>query len=314
MNKKRIKMNINSGLTLRDGCDRYINNCKQRNLREHTIKHYEQSYLKLFTYFPEDMLLDDFTEESYQGYVIYLRETLNNDISINAYLRDCITTIHFLQREGLVEQFKMQSIKTDKHTVEIYTDEELTVLLKKPNLKKCSFTEYETYVISNFLLSTGVRQRSLINIRVKDVDFKQNTLNLIHTKNRKPLLIPLNNSIMLILHEFLKYRKPKNDNDWLFCNSFGEQLTKSTSYHMIYDYNKKRGVEKTGLHRYRHTFSKNWILSGGSVVTLSRLLGHSSLDITQNYINLLISDLAKEVEEIDVLSKYKERQSIKMKK
>ena len=82
---------------------------------------------------------------------------------------------------------------------------------------------------------------------------------------------------------------------------------------MRYFYNKNRGVETTGIHRYRHTFAKQWILNGGNVVTLSRLLGHSSLSITQNYINLLVSDLAKEVENIDLLDKFGERKSIKMK-
>lgn len=313
MNRTKIKMNKFTELTLRDGCNKYIDNCKQRNLREHTIKHYQQSYLKLFTFFDEDMSLNDFTKESYNEYVIFLKDTLTNDISINAYLRDLITTIHFLQKEGYVDQFKMQSIKVDKHTIETYTDKELGLLLKKPDIKKCSFVEYQCWVICNFLLSTGVRQRSLMNIKVKDIDFDNNLVSLSHTKNRKTLLIPLNSSMILILHEFLKYRKPKNNEDYLFCNTFGQQLTKSTSYHMLYFYNKSRGVEKTGLHRWRHTFAKQWILSGGNVVTLSRLLGHSSLDITQNYLNLLISDLAKEVDEIDLLGKYSERKSIKLK-
>lgn len=83
---------------------------------------------------------------------------------------------------------------------------------------------------------------------------------------------------------------------------------------MLYFYNKNRGVETTGIHRYRHTFAKQWILNGGNVVTLSRLLGHSSLAITQNYINLLVSDLAEEVENIDLVNKFGERKSIKLKR
>ena len=81
---------------------------------------------------------------------------------------------------------------------------------------------------------------------------------------------------------------------------------------MLYHYNKNRGLATTGIHRYRHTFAKQWILNGGNVVALSRLLGHSSLDITQNYINLLVSDVAKQVQEINLLDKFGARQSIKM--
>ena len=74
------------------------------------------------------------------------------------------------------------------------------------------------------------------------------------------------------------------------------------------------GVETTGIHRYRHTFAKQWILNGGNVVTLSRLLGHSSLEITQNYINLLVSDVAEQVNEINLLDKFAGKHSIKMKR
>ena len=58
------------------------------------------------------------------------------------------------------------------------------------------------------------------------------------------------------------------------------------------------------MYRYRHTFAKQWIISGGNVVSLSQLLGYSSLEITQNYIHLLVSDVAKQVDEFNVLDKF----------
>ena len=65
---------------------------------------------------------------------------------------------------------------------------------------------------------------------------------------------------------------------------------------MIQKYHYDRGVETTGLHRYRHTFAKHWILNGGNVVTLSKL--------PQHYINLVTTDLTKQVEEINLLDKF----------
>jgi integrase/recombinase XerD len=132
------------------------------------------------------------------------------------------------------------------------------------------------------------------------------------TKNRKTLIVPFNKTMGSILQEFLKYRQHKSSDDFLFCNVFGNQLTKSTSYHMLYEYNKHRGVETTGIHRYRHTFAKQWILNGGNVVALSQILGHSSLSITQNYINLLVSDVAKQVNTLNLLDRFGERKSIRM--
>ena len=214
--------------------------------------------------------------------------------------------------EGYLERFKMQAIKVDKSGIETYTEDELRALLKKPNIKQCNFTEYQAWVITTFLFSTGVRQRSLMNIKVKDVDFDNNVVYVNVTKNRKPLIVPVNQTMANVLKEFLKYRKHKNTDDYLFCNAYGQQLVKSTCYHMLYEYNKRRGVERTGIHRYRHTFAKQWVLSGGNVVSLSKMLGHSSLDITQNYLNLLVSDVAKQVNELNLLDKFSGRASIKM--
>ena len=151
-----------------------------------------------------------------------------------------------------------------------------------------------------------------MNIRVKDVDFDNKVVYVNVTKNRKPLIVPLNHTMVNILTEYLKYRDHKSDEDYLFCNAYGQQLVKSTCYHMLYEYNKRRGVKTTGIHRYRHTFAKQWILNGGNVVSLSQLLGHSSLDITQNYIHLLVSDVAKQVDEINVLDKFYGKKRIRM--
>lgn len=311
---KKLKMNATKGLTFEEGCNKYLEYCRQRNLRQGTINHYRQSYVQFFKFFEPDTPIEEIDEEAYKRYVLHLRSTLNNDVSINSYLRDFITTMHYLMNEGYIQSYKMQAIKVDKSHIETYNEQELQLLLKKPNIKKCSFIEYQAWVMTNFLFSTAVRQRSLMFIKVKDIDFDNNVVYVNVTKNRKPLIVPLNQTMVNILREYLKYRNHKTDDDYLFCNVFGQQLVKSTCYHMLYEYNKRRGVETTGIHRYRHTFAKQWILSGGNVVSLSQLLGHSSLEITQNYIHLLVSDVAKQVDEINVLDKFYSRTHISLKK
>ena len=309
---KKMRMLEANSLTFEEGCNKYLDNCRARNLREGTINHYKESYVQFAKFFDMQMPVSEMDAQLYQKYVIFLRETLHNDVSINSYLRDFITTMHFLMNEGYLPYFKMQAIKVDRSGVETYSEEELMALLKKPNIKKCSFIEYQSWVMTNFLFSTAVRQRSLRFIKVKDLDFDNNVVYVTVTKNRKSLIVPFNRTLSNILKEFLKYRQHKSDEDFLFCNVFGQQLNKSTSYHMLYEYNKRRGVETTGIHRYRHTFAKQWILSGGNVVSLSKILGHSSLQITQNYVNLLVSDVAKEVENINLLDKFATQERIRM--
>ena len=83
---KKVFKKLCDETTFEDGCNLYLQNCRQRNLREGTINHYKQSYTQFYKYFDPDMPLHLFTEESYNEYVVYLRETLHNDVSINSYI------------------------------------------------------------------------------------------------------------------------------------------------------------------------------------------------------------------------------------
>lgn len=188
----KLTMIRSDTITFAKGCEKYIDDCKQRNLRIATINHYKQSYNQFFKFFNPDMPLSEFTEQVYNDYVIYLCDTLHNDVSINSYLRDLMTTIHFLQSEGYVQHFKMKSIKVSQTPVETYTNEELKCLLQKPNLKKCKFIDYQAWVMTNFLFSTGIRQRSIMYIKINDIDFDNSVVYVSVTKNRKLLMIPIN--------------------------------------------------------------------------------------------------------------------------
>ncbi|MBQ2709910.1 MAG: tyrosine-type recombinase/integrase [Clostridia bacterium] len=211
-------------MTFREGCEAYIVSCRQRNLREGTINHYRQSYTQFYKYFAPDMPLDGFNLSLYDGFILHLRDTLDNDVSINSYLRDLKTTLRFLMNEGYVHEFKMRTVKADQQAIETYTDEELSRLLKKPDLKTCSFVHYQSWVMTNFLFSTGVRQHSLINICVNDVDFDNRVVTVRVTKNRKVLIVPLNQTMVGILREFLKHRQHEGGEDYLFCNTFGRNF------------------------------------------------------------------------------------------
>ncbi len=309
---KKQKMMSPNVMTFREGCEEYLLNCRQRNLREATIRHYRQSYAQFYKHIDPDMPLKEFNAQVYDGYVRCLLEKLDNDVSVNSYLRDLITTLHFLMDERHMRRFKMKSIRVDKQAVDTYTDDELQTLLRKPDTQSCRYVEYQCWVMTNLLFSTGIRQRSMMNLTIRDVDLDNQMLNVRVTKNRKPLLLPLNTTMCGILREYFVHRDAKSDDDLLFTNVYGQPLLRSTCYGMLYAYNKGRGVDTTGIHRYRHTFAKQWILGGGNVVALSRMLGHSNLSITQNYVNLLVSDLAKQVEEINLLDRFAGRKHRRM--
>lgn len=127
-------MKATDSLTFEEGCNKYLEYCRQRNLRQGTINHYKQSYTQFYKFFDPKTPIEEIDENAYKRYVLHLKSTLNNDISINSYLRDFITTMHFLMNEGYVPCFKMNSIKVDKNHIETYTENELKLLLKKPNI------------------------------------------------------------------------------------------------------------------------------------------------------------------------------------
>lgn len=313
---KTIKMRQEKQKTLKDALDLYFMDCRARNLREGTLKHYRDSFVQIFKFISEDTPIDEIDIDKWDEFRVMMRaDPSKNDMSVYTYSRDFKTVLKYCMRQGFISPYEIPLPKADKTVIETYTDEELAALLKKPDMKRCNFTEYKCWVIVNFLLSTGVRQNSLINIQIGDVDFDNHTILIRVTKNRKPLIIPLNTDIENILRDYIQVRSQERIEleDYLFCNEFGAKMTKSSSYHALYDYNKRRGVETTGLHRFRHTFAKKWVMMGGNVVVLQKILGHSSLDITQNYLNLLASDVAREVEEISIIRQFK-KDSIKMDK
>ena len=198
----KLKMKATKGLTFEEGCNKYLEYCRQRNLRQGTINHYRQSYVQFFKFFEPDTPIEEIDEDAYKRYVLHLRSTLNNDVSINSYLRDFITTMHYLMNEGYIQSYKMRAIKVDKSHIETYNEQELQLLLKKPNIKKCSFIEYQAWVMTNFLFSTAVRQRSLMFIKVRDIDFDNNVVYVNVTKNRKPLIVPLNQTMQTFREQY----------------------------------------------------------------------------------------------------------------
>lgn len=310
---KKIQMNVSNRMTFEEGCKEYLDNCRARNLRDGTIRHYTDTITQLYKYIDREMFIEEITMDVYDQFIRALRSNeAMNDMTLYTYGRDLKTLLYYFMRQEYMPSFKIQLAKSDKQPIETYTDEELRKMLKKPNLKQCTFHEYKSWVIVNFLLSTGIRQNSLVNIKIKDIDFDNEVVYVNMTKNRKPLIVPLNNDILKILNEYLRYRHHESKEEYLFCNIFGKQLKRSTVYHGLCQYNRSRGVETTGMHRFRHTFAKKWVTMGGNVVTLSKVLGHSSIAITENYLNMLTCDLKKDIDKFNILHEFK-KESIKMK-
>lgn len=195
-----------------------------------------------------------------------------------------------------INKIKVSMLKVDKEQKEPYTREEIAKLLALS--KNPSFTEYRNYCMVSTLLATGIRLNTLINLKVGDVNFEESTLRLTTTKNRKAQLIPMPSKLATVLSKYIRKVKPT---EYLFTNRSGTQLTPNSVKLAIRSYNRSKGVDKGSIHLFRHTFAKNYLLSGGDVFKLQRLLGHSTLDMTRHYVNLYCTDLKDDIDSICLL-------------
>lgn len=303
---QRLKMNIQeNNMTFEEGFHEFTFSCLSRNLRPDSVTHYENSYNQIIKHLNKDIKISEITKETFNNFVVEVKKNKNiSSMTLYTYARDLSRIIHFFQEKEYLPAFRMILPKVDKKPIETYTDDEIEKLLKKPNIKKCNFAEFRNYCLVAMFFSTGLRVSSVVNIKIKDVDFNDDTLKITHTKNRKQLTLPITRELRKILLEYLKYRQQKSDNDWLFCTVYGKQLNRNSMTQAIEDYNKRRGVNTVSIHKMRHTFAKKWIMSGKSVVTLQKVLSHSSLQMTQNYINILVPDIKEDMQDNNILQEF----------
>lgn len=281
--------------SLKEGLNEFIADCKIRNLAEGTIKIYKEDFGYFMKYMSKNYanikIESELTKEIVNEFIIYMKENGLKTSTINIRIRSIRCVLYYFMRNDYInEEFKIQQIREEEQIPQLYTKEEITKLLKKPNIKKCSFAEYRTWVIVNFFVATGVRRRTLINVKIEDLDFENNIIYIRVTKNRKTIVMPIGKALKKVLQEYLKYRGGEKQ-DYLFCNLEGRKLTEYAINNLITRYNTGRGVQKTGIHAFRHFFAKEYIQNGGNVFKLQKLLGHSTLEQTQRYVDLFGEDL-----------------------
>jgi len=313
---KKISMKTNQNLTLDDAFNQFIKMCKIKNLSPKTTETYEIHYYIFTKFIDKQTLISDIKEDTIDDYIMYLKQDgKRRDITINSYLRSLRAFLYYLMASNLVEKFTIHMLKVDKKIKETYSDDELKLLLKKPDVKTCDFTEYKTWVFSNYLLATGNRISSALNLCIKDLDFENLLIDVTKTKNRKSQIIPMSSTLSLILQEYLQYRNGNSD-EYVFCNSYGEKGNVHTYQGLLQRYNRKRGVMKTSAHLYRHTFAKQWILNGGDIFRLQKILGHSDLTVVKEYVNMFGNDLSLDFSKfnpLDQLGLNQKKEHIKIK-
>lgn len=307
----KIKMKTEENQSLISAFEAFIRRCKVKNLSDETIQSYRYKIKPFITYYGEESPVNLINKNTVDSYVLYLeRESKANDITINSYLRSLKAFLYYCMEEQGLYPFKIHLIKAEKKLKETYTDDELKRLLKKP--KTNLFSEFKTWAFINYLLGTGNRISTALNLKIQDISFDEGVIYIRKTKNRRQQIIPLSNSLSSVLNAYLQIRQGESD-DYVFCSDTGSKGDKRTYQQLVADYNKKRGINKTSCHLFRHTFAKKWIMSGGDVFRLQKILGHSSITVTKEYLNIFDTDISIDFDKFNALDSLQSDTKIRMK-
>lgn len=272
--------------------EEFIRHCKLKNLRPETIKYYEED-IDFFLESTHILFIDEVNQRLYESFLME-RMAITKITSLNSRIRGLRVFFKFCAKNGWMELFDIKLLKEDAEEKEPYTDDELKRLLKQPSSE--SWVEWRTWAAINFMTATGARMNTVLNIKVKDIDFNKGFIFYSVLKNRKQQYVPLSPSLNSVLQFYLNCWDAKPD-DWLFPSNTLNQMDKRSFQSSIMRYNLSRGVNKTSVHLFRHTFAKKFVTNGGELVQLQGWLGHSTLDMSRHYVNLY----GQELKSIDII-------------
>lgn len=298
------KIKMKNSVTVADTFHDFLMAKKAGGLSEKTIATYGQHFSAIGKHLPTDTPIDKLKKTDLEAMIASMRDAGLAANSIKSYTRTLKSFFSWCNTEGIT-RLNLPLYKAEETVKETYTDEELKALLRKPNTRKCDFPEYRNWVTVNLLLNNGCRAATIRNIKLRDVDLENQVIYLRHTKNKKAQVIPLCEALCSVLREYMKVRGGEMD-DYLFPNENGTQLTENGLRCSIASYNRRRGVQKTSIHLFRHTFAKKYLVDcGGNAFTLQRLLGHSTLDMTKHYCAIFDADITKNFENFSPLVQLK---------
>lgn len=211
-------------------------------------------------------------------YLLHLEERKHNSGGIHAHFRALKTFMLWYWNE--VEPScpnpikKVKSPKLIQPAIQGVTPEQFELLVSACNTKRDKLILY-------ILMDTGIRANELVNIQLKDVNLIQSSIFIEKGKGRKPRFCFIGQKARRQVRRYLKERK--SDSPYLFTNCSGEKMVFQTLREVLRRLGTKTGLVGITAHDFRRAFCLAQLNAGCDLVTLSRLMGHTSIVLLSRY-------------------------------
>jgi len=220
--------------------------------------------------------------------------------TVQAYVRTLKAFFSWLVREEYLATSPMAGIPVPKAPTKVintFSDEHITRLTQVCGSRKVHGPR--NLAIFLLLLDSGLRVSELAAIDLLDVDLEAGQIRIRVAKGGRERMVPLGSVVRRVLWKYIHQHRPRpltTSVDRLFLNDRGLPLTRNGVQQMVRRQAGRAGI--TGVrpspHTCRHTFAKNYLLNGGDIFSLQRILGHSSLASVRIYLNLFATDIKKQ--------------------
>ena len=234
--------------------------------------------------------LEKISEKELREFLVSLQEEMKT-VSVHGYYRTLNAFFGLLYAENYLTYNPMKNVKPPKvasKAARTFTTEEIRKLLNC--FDKTDFFGLRNYIIMIALFSTGIRKTELLQIKLQDINVTTDLIR-IDGKGRKERLVPIGRTFRRSLLQYLRQREEYLEDErceYLFINRYKRRLRDSGLNEVFYKLRDELQItgERVSSHTWRHTFAKTFLLNGGDVFSLQKIMGHTDIATTRIYLNL----------------------------
>ena len=245
-------------------------------LSENTLYAYKGQIKNFLTFYTGP--LTHVTSDDIKEYLFYKQDECEcSKVTLDNTRRFLHTFFRTLTLEGLIKSNPVQkvpTIKTEKRLKKPFTNIEIIHM-------RDSIDSLRDKAIFELLLSSGVRVSECSNIKVNDLNFKENSFYVIG-KGNKERKVYFSDEAKVAIQKYLTTRSDDNPALFVSINSPYNKLDKGAIENIIRRIGEGVGV-KAHPHKFRRTMASNALKRGVPIEHVQKLLGHNSIDTTTIY-------------------------------